>query len=116
MTSDPNASGTHLPPPPDAYRHFVERFPLLGQAWNLIGTAGSQGPLDLRTARLVKLAIAMGAGREGAVHAGVRKALAAGVSPEEIEHLVALAAGTLGMPTCVALHRWVRDVLDQNPS
>jgi alkylhydroperoxidase/carboxymuconolactone decarboxylase family protein YurZ len=33
-----------------------------------------------------------------------------GISVEEIEQVVALAAGTLGMPATVAAFTWVRDV------
>lgn len=99
--------------PPDAYRRFVERYPKLEAAWALVAEAGQEGPLDQKTARLVKLAIAIGAGREGAVHSGVRKALALGVTRDELEQVVALAAGTLGMPACVAVHCWVRDELEK---
>jgi len=99
-------------PPPSAFTRFVERYPELGRAWELISEQGKQGPLDEKCARLVKLGIALGAGREGAVHSSVRKARALGISEEEIEQVVALAAGTLGMPSTVAAHTWVRDVLD----
>jgi alkylhydroperoxidase/carboxymuconolactone decarboxylase family protein YurZ len=77
----------------------------------MIAEAGREGPLDARTARLVNLAVALGALREGAVHAGVRKALAQGISREEIEQVIALAAGTLGLPAAVAVYSWVEDVL-----
>lgn len=106
---------TTPPQPPATYKAFVERHPKLGQAWDLVGEAGQQGPLDARTIRLVKLAVAFGALRQGAVHAGVRKALAEGVSPAEIEQAVALAAGTVGFPATVAIFSWVRDVLE-NPA
>jgi alkylhydroperoxidase/carboxymuconolactone decarboxylase family protein YurZ len=102
-----------LPKPPDEYRRFVERYPKLDKAWDLIAEAGKEGPLDEKTARLVKLAIAIGAGREGAVHSGVRKALALGVNRAALEQVVALAAGTLGMPSCVAVHCWVLEELEK---
>lgn len=99
------------PKPPKAYQEFIKRYPELGQAWELIGQAGRQGPLDERTARLVKLAVSLGAMREGAVHASVRKAKALGIAASEIEQVVALAAGTLGLPSTVACWTWVEDVL-----
>ncbi len=37
--------------PPKAYRRFVERYPQLGQAWETIGEAGKEGPLDECTCR-----------------------------------------------------------------
>ena len=98
-----------LSEPPAAYQTFVTRYPLLGKAWELMGEAGKEGPLDEKTARLIKLAIAIGAMREGAVHASVRKARALGISQEEIQQVVALAAGVLGMPSTVAIHSWVQD-------
>jgi alkylhydroperoxidase/carboxymuconolactone decarboxylase family protein YurZ len=94
---------------PAAHRQFVRRFPRIGAAWDLVSEEGTNGPLDRRAQRLVKLAIAIGAIREGAVHAGVRKALDAGVSPAEMEQVVALAASTIGFPSAVAVWSWVRE-------
>ena len=100
------------PPAPKIHQEFIARYPELGQAWELMGESGRKGPLDDRTVRLVKLAVAMGAMREGAVHASVRKARAIGISAEEIEQTVAVASSTMGLPSAVALYSWVRDVLD----
>lgn len=95
------------PRPPQRYRDFIQRFPDLSRAWEAINEAGEKGPLDARSQRLIKLAVAMGAMREGAVRSGVRKALAMGIPLEEIEQLVPLAAGTLGMPSAVACWSWI---------
>ena len=103
-----------LTAPPAAYQTFIKRYPLLGKAWELTGEAGSEGPLDEKAGRLIKLAIAIGAMREGAVHASVRKALALGISQAEIEQVVALAAGTLGMPSTVAVHSWVQEEIEKD--
>lgn len=100
------------PKPPKAYEEFVQRFPKLGQAWDAIAEAGSEGPLDPKTRRLIKLAVAVGAMREGAVRASVRKALAAGVAPAELEQVVALAAGTIGLPAAVAVFTWMREAAE----
>lgn len=98
--------------PPEMYEKFSERFPKLRDAWDLIGEAGKDGPLDAKTVRLVKIGIALGAMREGAVHASIRKAIALGISRDEIEQIVALAAGTIGMPSTVAVYSWIKDTLD----
>jgi alkylhydroperoxidase/carboxymuconolactone decarboxylase family protein YurZ len=103
---------SQLPKPPDAYLEFTQRFPKLGKAWEMLGDAGLNGPLDEKSARLVKLGIAIGGLREGAVHSAARKALAAGVSREAVEQVLALAASTIGLPATVAVYTWVRDVLD----
>ena len=101
--------------PPKQYRDFIARFPRLGDAWDAIHDAGAAGPLDDRTQRLVKFAVAVGALREGAAHASVRKALAQGIGREELEQVVALAAGTLGLPSCVAAFGWIKDITDKDP-
>ena len=102
------------PKPPKMYKVFNKRYPKLKEAYELIAQAGKEGPLDERTARLVKLGIVMGAMREGAVHSNVRKALTLGISKEEIEQIVCLAARTLGLPSTVAVYSWVRDVIEEN--
>src|SRR5262245_42532365 len=102
------------PTPPETYQAFLRRYPKLGQAWEWLAEAGREGPLDAKSIRLIKLAVALGALREGAVHAGVRKALAQGISRAEIEQVVALAAGTLGLPTTVAAYSWVQDELAED--
>ena len=104
-----------LPTPPKRYTDFVKRYPKLGQAWEHIAEAGKEGPLDHKTVRLLKLAIAIGAQREGAVHASVRKALAQGTTREEMEQIVAVAAGTIGMPATVAAYSWIQDEFEGKP-
>ena len=98
--------------PPQTYLDFIQTYPDLKAAWDSIHAAGREGPLDARTARLIKLGIAMGAMREGAVHSGVRKALKLGITEAELQQVVALCAATLGMPSTVANFSWVRDVVD----
>jgi alkylhydroperoxidase/carboxymuconolactone decarboxylase family protein YurZ len=100
-----------LPQPPDTYRTFVERFPKLAAGWEAIASAGKEVPVDEKTARLIKLAVACAALREGAVHANVRKALAVGITREEIEQVIALTAGTIGLPATVAVFSWIEEVL-----
>jgi alkylhydroperoxidase/carboxymuconolactone decarboxylase family protein YurZ len=104
-----------LPQPPEAYSEFVRRFPTLGEAWNLAQDAGTVGPLDRKVQRLVKLAIAIGGRQPGAVHSATRKAVAAGATVEEIEQVIALAAGTIGFPAAVAAFTWVREELAPQP-
>lgn len=98
--------------PPKAYNDFVSRFPKVGEAWQTLREAEeSGGPLDERSVRLAKLAIAIGAQHTGALHSAVRKALAAGLSRAEIEHVIALAPATIGFPSAVAVHTWVKEQL-----
>ena len=103
-----------MKPTPDSsmkYQDFLKRYPTLGEAWDLIHEAEGEGPLDAGTIRLVKLAVAIGAHRKGAVQSAVRKALLAGISLEEMEQVVALATSTVGMPSAVAVFTWIQEVL-----
>ena len=95
--------------PPAAYQEFVSRFPRLGRAWKLANEEAAAGPLDARTQRLVKLAIAVGAQRESAVHSAARKALAGGVSQEAMEQVIVLGTSTLGFPAVVAAVGWLQE-------
>lgn len=95
--------------PPALHQQFVRRFSRLGEAWDRVNEEGADGPLDAKTQRLLKLAIAIGAMREGAVHSGVRKAGDVGATLAEMEQVVALAASTIGLPATVAAWSWVKE-------
>ncbi|MCS6816900.1 MAG: carboxymuconolactone decarboxylase family protein [Blastocatellia bacterium] len=97
---------------PDVLREFAAKYPQVWEAYNRLGEATTQaGPLDERTQRLVKLAIAIGAGREGAVHSHARRALKAGITPEELIHVGLLAITTIGWSGAFAAITWIMDVL-----
>lgn len=96
--------------PPRTFDEFSATFPKLREAWDLLGDAAKEGPLDEKTQRLIKLGIAIGAMREGAVHSSVRKGRSAGVTDEEMNQVVALASSVIGMPSAVAVWTWIRDV------
>jgi alkylhydroperoxidase/carboxymuconolactone decarboxylase family protein YurZ len=98
-----------LPKPPKTYDEFSKAFPALRAAWDQLGDAAKAGPLDDRTARLIKLGVAIGAMREGAVHSSARKAVALDVSREELNQVVAIAASIIGLPSAVAVWTWLRD-------
>jgi alkylhydroperoxidase/carboxymuconolactone decarboxylase family protein YurZ len=106
-------TAVHEAKPPRRYREFITRFPTLASAWETLHAAGGEGPLDERSQRLVRLAVAMGALREGAVRSGARKAVAMGIPLAEIEQLVALAASTIGLPAAVACWSWIVDALGE---
>ena len=97
--------------PPRTFFAFTQRYPQIGQAWELLGKAGNAGPLDPKVTRLVKLGIHIATRSEGGTHAAVRKALLAGARPEEIYQVVALAAGAMGLPSAVAAFTWVEEEL-----
>jgi AhpD family alkylhydroperoxidase len=97
---------------PQPFQRFTRDNPAVAAAYQALGEACAQaGPLDAATRELVKLGLAIGGRLEGAVHSHARRALAAGATTEQIRHVVALAAPTLGLPTTVAAFTWVEDVL-----
>ena len=99
---------------PEAYQRFVDQFPEVAEAVETLGEkATAAGPLDAKTARLVKLALSIGMKSEGAVHAGVRKALKAGATPEELYHVAILAISSIGFPSANAAITWVRDIVEK---
>ena len=99
------------PEPPRAFLDFSLQFPKAAAAWDLLREAGREGPLDAKTCRLIKLAIAIASPSVGATHSASRKAAAAGATRDEIFQVIALAASTMGLPAAVAAFTWVEDVL-----
>jgi alkylhydroperoxidase/carboxymuconolactone decarboxylase family protein YurZ len=102
-----NAELTQLP---DVLAEFAGQYPQVWAAYNRMGNATAEaGPLDEKTQRLVKLAIAIGAQRQGAVHSHTRRALAAGCTPEELLHVGILAITTIGWPGAFAAICWIKE-------
>ena len=95
--------------PPQTFLDFSAQFPKIAEAWGILGDAGMAGPLDEKTARLVKLGISLAVRSEGATHSAVRKARASGATREEIHQVLALAASTIGLPQTVAAYTWIQD-------
>ncbi len=82
-------------------------------AYQALGEACAKtGPLDGRTRRLVKLALAIGARSEGAVHSHARRGLEEGLSADELRHVAMLAIPTLGFPTSIAAMSWIDDIAE----
>lgn len=100
---------------PKRFQEFTENFSEVARAYEELGNAvHGAGPLDDKTRALIKLAISSGARLEGAVHAHTRKALAVGVTPEELRHTVLLSLPTIGLPSMMAALSWVDDVLKES--
>lgn len=98
---------------PKPYKQMHQRYPELMQAYESFGQAAREaGPLSAREVALVKLAISIGAGLQGAAHSHCRKALEADCSPEDLRHVAILSAPTIGFPTMMRARSWVEDVLE----
>jgi alkylhydroperoxidase/carboxymuconolactone decarboxylase family protein YurZ len=88
-------------------------YPEVWRGYAALGKACAEaGPIDRRALRLVKLALAVGAASEGAVHSHARRALEEGVSAEELKQVALLAIPTLGFPQAVKALTWIEDVTD----
>ena len=97
---------------PKIYVAFRGAHPEVAKALDELGRATEQaGPLDARTQRLVKVALAVGSLAEGAVRSNARKALEAGDTAAEIRHVALLAITTCGFPTAIAGLGWIEEVL-----
>lgn len=93
---------------------LIQERPQLWQAYQALGKACAEaGSLDDRTRRLVKLALAIGARSEGAVHSHARQGLAEGLSVDELQHVAMLAIPTLGFPAAVAALTWIGDIIER---
>jgi len=87
--------------------------PAFWRAYAALGEACAEaGPLDGQTLRVVKLALAIGAGSEGAVHSHTRRAVEEGIPAEALRHVALLAVPTLGFPRAAAALSWIGDVTD----
>ncbi len=93
---------------PQAVERFRKRHPDVWKHYEALGLAcQDDGPLDERTRRLVKLALAVGGGLEGAAHAHARKCRAAGWKDDELEHVALLALTTIGFPGAMRASCWI---------
>jgi alkylhydroperoxidase/carboxymuconolactone decarboxylase family protein YurZ len=98
--------------PPPIYLEFKKKYPGLTAAYEKLGAeCQSAGPLSAKERALAKLTIAVGAGLEGAVHSHAKRALEAGLQPDEIRHAVLLGTTTIGFPSMMRTLTWVEDVL-----
>ena len=97
---------------PRRFQKFVRDYPDVAGAYETLGVAvHAAGPLDKKTRALIKLSISIGVRLEGAVHAHVRKALYAGVKPDELRHAALLSLPTIGLPSMMAALSWIDDVV-----
>jgi len=98
---------------PDVPNELASEHPDVWERYSDLGRAcAAAGPLEGETKRLVKLALAVGAGSEGAVHSHVRRGLEEGVDPEALQHVATLSIPTLGFPTAMAARSWINDELE----
>lgn len=99
---------------PKRFKEFMAAHPEIAKAYTALGDATmNAGPLDAKSASLVKIGISAGARMEGAVKSHIRKALEAGATPAEIHHAILLTTTTIGFPNMMATLSWSEEVLDR---
>jgi alkylhydroperoxidase/carboxymuconolactone decarboxylase family protein YurZ len=98
---------------PGAAGDLARNHPDIWNAYSAMGeaTASSVG-LNERERRLVKLALAIGAASEGAVHSHTRRASLEGIPAADLNQVALLAIGPLGLPRAVAATTWIGDITD----
>lgn len=102
---------------PKRYKQMHVDYPDLMESYESFGDAAKNaGPLSPREVALVKLAISLAAGLEGAAHSHCRKALEAGCSPDDLRHVAMVSAPTIGFPTMMRAKSWVEDVIEKQNS
>ena len=96
---------------PKPYEDFLRNYPELGKDYEALGIkVRDAGPLDQRSARLVKLGLAIGTGSRGGIKSEARKALEEGFSPDEVRHAAILSMPTIGFPPMIAALGWINEV------
>ena len=99
---------------PEFLQKVVERYPGIWENYqNLDRAVSSAEGLDERSQRLVKLGIAIGAGRQGAVHSHTRKCRKAGLGSAELYHAALLAITSIGWSGAIAALSWINDELQE---
>ena len=99
-----------MPKPSSSADQIRKSHPEVWQRFTALADACHEaGPLDDKTRRLVKLALAIAAGTEGGTHSAVRHAKEAGISMEEMEQVVMLGVTTLGFPAAGHALAWIHD-------
>lgn len=100
---------------PGAAGDLARQHPDIWAAYSELGAAvAKSGGLSDREKRLVKLALAIGAGSEGAVHSHARRAQDEGIPVEDLHQTAFLAIGPLGFPRAVASWTWITDVTESS--
>lgn len=97
---------------PPIIQAIAREHPEVWEAYERLGRATEgAGPLDPKQIRLIKLALAIGAGRQGSVRSHARRALKAGWSPEEVRQVALLAITTTGWSSAIAGLSWIDEAI-----
>ena len=95
------------------YKWLLQKFSTVMEKQQDLGKAVREaGPIDEKTSQLIQLGAAAAIRAEGSVHSHVKRALAAGATPDEIYHCIILLTSTIGFPAVAAALSWARDIVE----
>ncbi len=101
---------------PFSYKRLKKEFPEIEKEYDrLAKKCHATGPLNETTRRRNTLGIAIGTETEGAIKSQTRRALAIGVTRDEIRHAVLLGLTTIGFPKMIAALNWVHEAFEEGP-
>jgi len=111
MTQEP---GRDLNAVPKTYQKFANKHgQILGAYDALNAKVKALNALSPEEMALVKLAISVGAGMDGAMASQTRKAIKAGIDPKKIEQVAIMALPTLGLPRMMQAWKTIGSILDK---
>ena len=98
---------------PETFQSIVDKYPEVWKAHEKMTIACAEaGPLDRKTAELIKIGICIGSGLQTATKRHAIMAVENGAKKEEVYHTALLAMTTLGHPRAAAGWKWIQDALE----
>lgn len=97
------------------FKYLMENHREIYEAYEAYGKLVHEngGPLEDKTRWLVKIALSTSSQYQYALRTHILKALKAGCTKEEIEHVILLSAPTCGFPTMMEGMLVLRDVIEK---
>jgi len=96
------------------YNWLMQKFSKIMEKHQDLGKALREaGPINEKHSQLIQLSAAAAIRAEGSVHSHVKRALAAGATPDEIYHAIVLLTSTVGFPSVAAALSWARDIIEE---
>lgn len=97
------------------FNYLKENHPEIFEAYENYGSLVHEkgGPLDQKSRWLIKIALSTSSQYQYALRTHILKALDAGCTKEEIEHVLLLSAPTCGFPTMMQGILVLRDVVEK---
>lgn len=97
---------------PTTLQAFIKKYPDLWKTYNNIGKiCFENGPLPEKTLELIKISIHGANGMFTPFKTHVRKALKAGATPEEIEHVILQLLTSRGISQVMMCMKWAEEII-----